>query len=64
MNYYVIIETDQGYTITRVSTGKTAEMAAKEAGGILVDDALYRSFEEAEDALAAFPSPFPEKAFE
>ncbi|QDT03789.1 hypothetical protein K227x_21740 [Rubripirellula lacrimiformis] len=61
---YVIIETDHGYTIAGVPEGSDAETAAKAAGGVLVDDARYRTFDAAQDALAAFPSPFPEKALE
>ncbi|MBB3206132.1 hypothetical protein FHS27_001940 [Rhodopirellula rubra] len=64
MSYYVIVETDFGYTIVGVPEGSNADTAAKEAGGLLIDDARYQSFEEAQDVLAALPSPFPEKAME
>lgn len=62
MSYYVIIETDQGYTIAGVREGSNAETAAQEAGGVLIDDARYHTLEQALNVLSAMPSPFPEKA--
>ncbi|MCM2373685.1 nucleotide exchange factor GrpE [Aporhodopirellula aestuarii] len=64
MSYYVIIETDRGYTIAGVAEGSTAESVAMDAGGVLIDDARYHSYQEAQDVLMALPSPFPEKANE
>tara|TARA_R110002073_G_scaffold154287_7_gene309368 strand:+ start:2527 stop:3201 length:675 start_codon:yes stop_codon:yes gene_type:complete len=64
MSDYVIVETDDGYTIASVPAGSTAESAAIEAGGVLIDDIRYKSFDEAQDVLMALPSPFPQRANE
>ncbi|EMI22124.1 GrpE nucleotide exchange factor [Rhodopirellula maiorica SM1] len=62
VNDYIIAETDDGYTIVGVPIGSTAEAAAMDAGGVLVDDVRYKTFDEAQDVLMALPSPYPERA--
>ncbi|GAA5508654.1 nucleotide exchange factor GrpE [Novipirellula caenicola] len=62
VNDYIIVETDDGYTIAGVPNGSTAESAAMDAGGVLIDDVRYKTFDEAQDVLMALPSPYPERA--
>lgn len=52
MTRFVIIEVDDGLTIATVETGQTPEEVAARDHGVVVDDELYETYEEAADALA------------
>lgn len=49
---FAVIEVDDGLTIIEVLPGQSAEEAAASQQGVLVDPGPYRSYEEANDALA------------
>ena len=51
MEYFAIIEVDDGFEIVEVLPGQLAEDAAASEGGVLVDPGPYRSYDEATDAL-------------
>lgn len=53
---YIIIETDDGLTVVELPAGKTAREVATAAGGTLVDEGPYRSYEDACDAMRMLPS--------
>lgn len=55
MNSYVIVETPDGLSIVELSQGQTAEDAAFANNGMLVNEEIYTSYEDANDALAEIP---------
>jgi hypothetical protein len=52
MQYFAIIELEDGLTIVEVKPHQTPEDVAVRAGGTLVDPGPYASYDEAVDALA------------
>lgn len=55
MTQFAIIENDSGLTVVSVASDATAEQAASEQGGLLVDAGPFDSYEDAYDALLAIP---------
>jgi hypothetical protein len=53
MRLYEVIETDEGLAVAEVEPGITPEDAAARQGGLLVDPGLYKSYEDAYDAMLA-----------
>jgi hypothetical protein len=51
MRSYVVVETDNGLTVTEVADRSTPEAEAERCGGVLVDTTPYATFEDAYDAL-------------
>jgi len=51
MAMYCIIETEDGWTIVDHREDQTAEQAAHDRGGVVVDPGPYTSYEEANDAM-------------
>jgi hypothetical protein len=51
MQYYVVVEADDGLMVAEVDAGRTPEAAAERVGGVLVDPTPYATFEDAFDAL-------------
>lgn len=56
MESFIIIEMDDGLTIATVLPGQTPEEVAAQQHGVLIDSGLYRSYEEAIDALSELES--------
>jgi hypothetical protein len=52
MNYFAIIELEDGLTIVEVKPHETPEDAALREDGTLVDPGPYSSYDDAVDALA------------
>lgn len=50
---YCIVETENGWTIADFPPDRTAEDAATELGGTVLDPGPYDAFEEANEALVA-----------
>lgn len=50
---YELIETNEGMTVVEIPTGNTAEEAARQQGGVIVDAGPFTSYEDAYDALMA-----------
>lgn len=48
---YVVLETDAGLTVEKVEAGQSAEACAEQHGGVVVDPTLYRTYDDAYDAL-------------
>jgi hypothetical protein len=53
MTSYCIIETDAGWGVFEHPVAGTAEQAARELGGVVIDPGPYDSYEDACDALEA-----------
>jgi len=53
---YVVVETDAGMTVVKVEAGQTAEACAEQQGGVIVDPVLYRTYDDAFDALLLIQS--------
>lgn len=51
MQSFVVVETDNGLTVTEVDERSTPEAEAERCGGVLVDTTPYATFEDAYDAL-------------
>jgi hypothetical protein len=51
MVLFAIIELEDGLSVAEIQPGQTAEEAASEQHGILVDAGPYATYEEAYDAL-------------
>lgn len=51
---YVIVEVADGHTVVELEAGQTPQEAALANHGILANDAIYPSFEDASEALADF----------
>jgi hypothetical protein len=51
MPSYVVIETDAGLMLAEVERGESAEVAAEKHGGVVVDDTLYSTYDDAYDAM-------------
>ena len=58
MNYFVIVETSDGFTIGSVGNGQTPESVAKELGGVLIDPGPYDSFQQAQDVVLTLENPY------
>jgi hypothetical protein len=54
MSDYVIVEVADGHTVVELEPGQSAQEAALANHGILANDLIYPSFEDASDALADF----------
>ena len=54
MEYFVIIEVEDGFEIVEVLPDQSADDAAAEAGGVLIDPGPYGSYDDASDALDQF----------
>jgi len=50
---YELIETDEGLTVIEIPTNATAEEAARQQGGLIVDPGPFTSYEDAYEALMA-----------
>lgn len=50
---YELIETNEGLTVVEIPTGETADEAALEQGGFVVDPGPFTSYEDAYEALMA-----------
>jgi hypothetical protein len=55
MHNFVIVETADGLSIIELSPGQSPDDAASACNGMLVNEDVYTSYEDAQDALAAFP---------
>ncbi len=53
MTRYIIVEVDEGLTITQVADNSTPTEAAENCGGQLIDPGPYESYEDAYDAMMA-----------
>lgn len=62
MTDYIIIETDDGLTVVELPAGKTASEVASVAGGTLVDEGPYHSYEDACDAMRGLPADVTQKS--
>lgn len=51
MNYFIIIETENGNNVIECPEGLSPIEAAEANDGILVDEGPFRSYEDAMDAL-------------
>lgn len=51
MRSFAIIEVEDGMTVVPIEPGRTAEDAAAEQGGVLIDPGPFDSYEAAYDAL-------------
>lgn len=51
MQYYVVVEADDGLMVAEVNGGRSPEAEAERLGGVLVDPTPYATFEDAYDAL-------------
>ncbi len=51
MPQYIVIETDQGLTVAELPPGATSEETAVDRGGVLVDQGVFHSFDDAYDAM-------------
>ena len=58
MEFYIIIETDDGMTVAGVPENSTPEAVARDAGGVLIDSGPYDTFEKAHDVLMTLPNPY------
>ena len=58
MAFYIIIETDEGLAVAGVPENSTPEAVAKDAGGVLIDEGPYDTFEKAHDVLMTLPNPY------
>ena len=56
MDYFAIMELEDGLTIVEVKPHQTPEDAALKEGGTLVDPGHYPSYDDALDALAELES--------
>jgi len=48
---FLVIETDDGLMVVEQNDQETAEQSAVRHGGVLADPTLYKSYEDAIDAL-------------
>jgi hypothetical protein len=55
MTRFAVIETESGLAVTAVPVGATAEDAAAEQGGIIIDPGPFENYEDAYDAMLAIP---------
>ena len=55
MPQYVIIETDEGLTVTEVSEHGSPEETAASRGAFLVDGGPFHSYQDAYDAMMLLP---------
>jgi hypothetical protein len=53
MLLYELIETNEGMSVVEIPTGATAEEAAQQQGGLIVDPGPFTSYEDAYEALMA-----------
>ena len=53
MLQYELIETNEGLTVIEIPTGATAEEAARQQAGLVVDPGPFTSYEDAYEALMA-----------
>ncbi len=51
MRSFVVVETDNGLTVTEVDEWSTPEVEAERCGGVLADATPYATFDDAYDAL-------------
>jgi hypothetical protein len=56
MPAFIIIETEDGLTIAALEPGASAETVAERQGGVLVDQNVYTSYDDASDALLSLQS--------
>lgn len=61
MTYFVIVETDDGFTIGTVSEGNTPEAVARRHNGVLVDPGPYESFQHAQEVVMTLENPYESK---
>lgn len=55
MTKFAIVEIESGLTVGPVPSDATAEQAASEQGGLLVDPGPIDNYEDAHDTLLAIP---------
>jgi len=53
MQWYAIVETDVGLTVAEIKPGSSAEEAAVQYRGVVVDAGPYKTYSDAYDALLA-----------
>ncbi len=58
MKYFVIVETEDGFTIGTVTNGSTPESVAKDHGGVLIDPGPYESFQHAQEVVLTLENPY------
>ena len=51
MPNYIVIETESGLTLAEVAKHETPEAVAEKHRGLIVDQTLYKSYEDAYDAM-------------
>jgi hypothetical protein len=51
MLQYELIETNEGLTVIEIPSGRSAEEAARQQGGLVVDPGPFASYEDAYEAL-------------
>jgi hypothetical protein len=51
--HFFIAELEDGYTVLELPDGMDANDVAADAGGVVVDEGPFASFEDANDALVA-----------
>lgn len=54
---YLIIENDDGLMVVSANSGQTPEQAALAHGGVVVDEVLYKNYDDAYDAMLLIPDP-------
>ena len=55
---FCIIETEAGWTVAQHPESVTAEQAAEQQGGLLLDPGPYATYEDADEALTALQQEF------
>jgi hypothetical protein len=50
---YELVETNDGLAVVEIPAGSTAEEAARQQGGLIVDPGPFTSYEDAYEALMA-----------
>ena len=62
MSQFIVIETDAGLQVAKVESNETPADAATRNGGVIVDTGLYKTHEDAYDAMLLVPEDEKERA--
>jgi hypothetical protein len=58
---YCIIETDDGWTISELHSGRTAQEIAADLGAVVIDPGPYDTYEDVNDALVSLQDELAEE---
>ncbi len=64
MLQYELIETNEGLTVIEIPSGSSAEEAARQQGGLVVDPGPFTSYEDAYEALMTLKLDVDEQDFD